>query len=123
VKGKKRHKNGTFRNNNKAAEVGANMIRAGEASHLSRCNSSLSVDCTPLWQLSAMRRVEDDRSCDLSYGPLGSQAPREASGANRRRAAGLVTRALVRARKPSSGRRLSRCRLHTVNGARPADGA
>ena len=41
-----------------------------EASHLSRCNSSVLVDCTPLSQLSAVRRVEDDSSCNLSYGPL-----------------------------------------------------
>jgi len=50
-----------------------------EASHLSRCNSSVLVDCTPLSQLSAVRRVEDDSSCNLSYGPLGSRAPREVS--------------------------------------------
>ena len=46
MKGKKRHKNGTFRNNNKAAEVGANMIRAGwvEAETL-RCKSRMGFTC------------------------------------------------------------------------------
>jgi hypothetical protein len=42
VKGKKRNKNGTFRNNNKAAQVGASMIRAAwvEAETL-RCKSRM----------------------------------------------------------------------------------